>query len=60
MLNVEEYDLRKGVFRVRCTVFQYIDGTESEPLTRTSNGNRRRITINLVADNGLALLRAAD
>jgi len=32
MFNVEEYELRGGVFRVRQIVFQYIDGTESEPL----------------------------
>ena len=29
MLNIEEYDLRAGTFRLQQIVFQYTDGTES-------------------------------
>jgi hypothetical protein len=32
MLNIEDYDLRAGTFQVRQTVFQYTDGTKSEPM----------------------------
>jgi len=32
MLNIEEYDLRAGAFRVQQIVFEYTDGTESTPL----------------------------
>jgi len=49
MLNVEEYDLRAGVFRIQQIVFQYIDGTESEPLSTdlkwrpATGGNQRTL-----------------
>ena len=33
MLNIEEYDLRAGTFRIQQIVFQYTDGTESAPLS---------------------------
>jgi hypothetical protein len=33
MLNIEEYNLRTGTFRLQQIVFQYTDGTESEPLS---------------------------
>jgi hypothetical protein len=33
MLNIEEYDLGAGTFRVHQIVFQYADGTESAPLS---------------------------
>jgi hypothetical protein len=33
MLNIEEYNLRTGTFRLLQIVFQYTDGTESEPLS---------------------------
>ena len=33
MLNIEEYDLRASAFRVQQILFQYADGTESEPLS---------------------------
>jgi hypothetical protein len=33
MLNIEEYNLRTGTFRLQQIVFQYTDGIESEPLS---------------------------
>lgn len=33
ILNMEEYDLRAGTFRIQQIVFQYTDGTESAPLS---------------------------
>jgi hypothetical protein len=49
MLNIEEYDLSAGAFRVQQIVFQYTDGTESAPLSTdlkwkpATEGNQRTL-----------------
>lgn len=49
MLNIEQYDLRARSFRLEQIVFQYTDGTESEPLRTdlewkpATGGNQRTL-----------------